>query len=173
MLTVPARTHPQPLPAQMGVCVGDAWVLTCISLASESGILPRFSNGREITFPPFYLGAHLVQCGAAQLSCRRARSPLILYYYCTRQALYPLCSLLCLLMTNPDLSLLGSVGHRPSGWGPSTTWTLRSPPLTVMGHSVVTVVESWSQDLSFCYLAGIGAASWKNIVKDFDVAQQE
>lgn len=42
-----------------------------------------------------------------------------------------------------------------------------------MGHSVVTVVESWSQDLSFCYLAGIGAASWKNIVKDFDVAQQE
>lgn len=63
--------------------------------------------------------------------------------------------------------------HRPSGWGPSTTWTLWCPPLTVMGHSVVTVVESWSQDLSFCYLAGIGAASWKNIVKDFDVAQQE
>lgn len=30
-----------------------------------------------------------------------------------------------------------------------------------------------SQGLSFCYLAGIGAASWKNIVKDFDVAQQE
>lgn len=48
-----------------GVCVGDAWVLTCISLASEPGTFPRFSNGREITFPPFYLGAHLVQCGAA------------------------------------------------------------------------------------------------------------
>lgn len=61
----------------------------------------------------------------------------------------------------------------PSGWGHSTTWTLWCPPLTVMGHGVVTMVESQSQGLSFCCLAGIEAASWKNVVKDFDVAQQE
>lgn len=79
-------------------------------------------------------------------------------YYCTKRAL-----------TLPwVLSALS-----PSGWGHNTTWTLWCPPLTVMGHGVVTVVESRSQGLSFCCLAGVEAASWKSIVTDFNVAQQE
>lgn len=132
-------------------------MLTGISLESESGTFPRFSNGREITFPPFYLGAHLVQCGAAQLSCWRERSPLHVAYYCRRRALTLPCVLSALSPYEKSRFVRPGIcrTHRPSGWGPCTTWTLWCPPLTVMGHSVVTVVESRSQGLSFCYLAGI------------------
>lgn len=35
-------------------------------------------------------------------------------------------------------------------------------------------LDCWPRGLSFSYLAGIGASSWKNIVKDFEtLAHQE
>lgn len=43
------------LPAQMGVCVSDAWVLTCISLVSKPGTFPSSQMGVRSLSLPFIL----------------------------------------------------------------------------------------------------------------------
>lgn len=57
-------------------------------------------------------------------------------------------------------------------------WALWCLPVTVMiSHSQCDSgghLDCWPRGLSFSYLAGIGASSWKNIVKDFEtLAHQE